>query len=103
MTATPVSGTAPLDVSITCNATNATSYHIDCGNGTTNLTSTAVCRYVTGNTFTPRCTINGSITSNACTKTITVAAPAPTPVCSTTITGTQTFPLSSVTPGLCNV
>ncbi len=103
MTATPLSGTAPLDVSLTCNATNATSYLIDCGNGTTNLATTAICRYREGGTFTPRCTINGSISSPACTKTITVTAPPPAPACSTVITGTQTFPISSVTPGLCNL
>lgn len=98
MTATPISGAAPLDVSVSCNATNATTYNIDCGNGTTNLASTAVCRYVTGGTFTPRCTVNGSVTSPACTKTITVSPPPPTPACSTVITGTQTFSLTSVTP-----
>lgn len=98
MTATPISGAAPLDVSVSCNATNATTYNIDCGNGTTNLASTAVCRYITGGTFTPRCTVNGSVTSPACTKTITVTPPPPTPACSTVITGTQTFPLTSVTP-----
>ena len=103
MTVSPASGSAPLDVNVTCNATDATSYIIDCGNGTVNLTSTAVCKYVAGGTFAPRCTINGNITSAACTKNVTVTPPALTPTCSTTITGTQTFPLTSVTPGLCNV
>lgn len=37
--ASPVSGTAPLDVSVSCNATNASNYRIDCGNGVTHLSS----------------------------------------------------------------
>ena len=82
---------------------NDEAYIIDCGNGTVNLTSTAVCRYVAGGTFAPRCTINGNITSPACTKTVTVTPPPVAPACRTVITGTQTFPLTSVTPGLCNV
>lgn len=98
MTVSTGAGDAPLNVSVTCNATDATSYHIDCGNGTVNLASTAVCRYVTGGSFTPRCTVNGSVTSPACTKTVTVTPPPVTPACSTVITGTQTSPLSSVTP-----
>lgn len=98
MTVSTASGSAPLDVNVTCNATDATNYLIDCGNGTVNLTSTAVCRYVTGGTYAPRCTINGNITSAACTKNVVVNPPPVAPACSTTITGTQTFPITAVTP-----
>lgn len=38
---------APIDVAVNCSATNATTYRIDCGNGTTHLTSSGVCRYNT--------------------------------------------------------
>ena len=103
LTAVPSSGTAPHTVNLSCNATNASSYKIDCGNGFTNLSSTATCVYRDGGTFTPTCTINGSMTSPACTSTVTVNPPPATPLCSSTITGTQTSPLFSTTPGICAI
>ncbi len=103
ITATPTSGTAPLDVAVSCNATNASTYHIDCGNGTTHLSSAGVCRYVAGGTYSPVCTVNGSITSPSCTTNVTVNPPPPAPVCSSTIRGSVDFPVSSVTPGLCSI
>ena len=103
ITATPVSGTAPLDVSVSCNATNASTYRIDCGNGTTHLSSAGVCRYVAGGTYAPVCTVNTDITSPSCTTSVTVNPPLPAPVCSPTIRGSVDFPLSSVTPSLCSI
>lgn len=36
---------------------------------------TGTCTYATPGTYTPRCTVNGNITSPACTKTVTVNPP----------------------------
>lgn len=96
-------GSAPHDVAVSCSATNASSYRIDCGNGVSNLASTALCRYTTAGTYTPKCTVNGTISSPACQSTVNVSAPPPTPKCSTTITGVVTNPLSTATPGLCDI
>lgn len=99
MTATPLSGAAPLNVAVACTGTNAATYRIDCGNGITNLTNTAVCRYPTMGTYTPRCYVNGNVTSAACAKTITVTPPV---ACVPgTTTGPQAAPLTAASPGLC--
>ena len=70
----PSTGTIPLNVTVTCSATSALKYLIDCGNSTSISTPTGVCRYPTVGTYTAKCTINDTISSVACTKTIIPSA-----------------------------
>lgn len=77
ITATPSSGLAPLKTTITCKWTNANTYKITCWNGKTINSKTGVCTYIGGWTYTPYCTVNGNITSNACKTEVVVKAPTP--------------------------
>ena len=77
---TPPTGPVPLNVNMTCGATDATSYLIDCGNSTSITARTGVCRYPVAGTYTPKCSINGTLTSPACTKTVIGTIPTPLPV-----------------------
>ena len=73
-------GRAPLSVNAGCAATNASSVSISCGNGNTISGKEGVCIYNTPGTYTASCTVNGNITSPACTQTVTVESGEP-PVC----------------------
>ena len=67
----PISGNIPLTSNVSCNVTNATTVAIDCGNGQTFNTSTAICTYTTVRTFVPKCTVNGTITNSSCKGSVT--------------------------------
>lgn len=86
LSVTPASGQNPLNVTTSCQGYKVNTWEIDCGNGQKftgngnnggNQTFSRTCNYTTANTFTPTCTINGSITSNSCQKTVTVTNPEP--------------------------
>ena len=99
----PTSGTTPLNSSVSCNTTNATSVSIACGNGQVINNSNGICNYTTIGTFAPRCTVNGSITNTACTASVTTTPPVTTPpVCNPAKTGVQSTPVSS-TDTLCSI
>lgn len=80
LTANPVSGQDTLTSTLTCTGTGATSYQIDCGNGTTIDSSTGTCSYDSVWSYTATCSVNGDPIISACTQTLTVTPP-PSSVC----------------------
>lgn len=76
ITASPTFGTSPVTTTLTCSGSNlpvGSTYAISCGNGinATMSGSTGTCTYANTQssgslTFTPKCTINGTITAPAC-------------------------------------
>ncbi len=70
----PTTGVTPLNSSVICNTTNATTVSITCGNGQTFNTSSATCNYTSTGTFIPKCTVNGTVTNAACQGTVTATA-----------------------------
>lgn len=86
LTVNKTTGTAPTDVVATCTGFKVNNWEIDCGNGQVftgkgnnsgNQTFTKTCNYKTGGKYTPICTINNSITSNSCQKTVNISNPVP--------------------------
>lgn len=73
LTVNPSTGTAPLAVAVSCSATSAVNYLIECGNGTNITSSAGTCTYTANGSYAPKCTINDTVTSPACTKTVTVS------------------------------
>ena len=62
-----------------------------------------MCNYTTVGAFAPRCTVNGSIMSPACTASVTTTPPVTTPpVCNPAKTGVQSTTVSS-TDTLCSI
>ena len=74
LTVNPSTGVVPLNVAVSCSATSAVKYLIDCGNSTSITTPTGTCRYPVVGTYTAKCTINDTISSVACTKIVTPSA-----------------------------
>jgi hypothetical protein len=101
LTASPTFGTSPVTTTLTCNGSNlatGSSYTIDCGNGTTGVMSgnNGTCTYINNQpsgslTFTPKCTINNTITSSACQTNIVANPPPVAGVCNSAVNG-QTYP-----------
>lgn len=81
MTATPSSGKTPLVSTLTCSASGATAYKIEILSGSTILQTinNAIGNYTfsTPGSYTAKCTINGSVTSAACTVPVTVTSTPP--------------------------
>ena len=87
LTVTPVSGENPLTSTVTCEGYKVNTFEIDCGNGDTPLTGNGsgigtqqfnhTCTYTEEGSFTPVCTINGTITNNSCQGNVQVKNPTP--------------------------
>ncbi len=86
LTMNPISGIAPVNSVATCSGYKVSTYKIDCGNGQVfngagsnsgNQTFNHTCNYTTPGTYTPICTINGSITNSTCQKSVTITSPTP--------------------------
>jgi len=80
LTASPTTWNTPFSSTMNCSWTNASSYSIDCWNWQTINWANWSCNYTTAWNYTARCTINWSITSASCAKTIT-ATTVPPPSC----------------------
>lgn len=72
LTATPSSWNFPLNVSVSCSWTNASSYRVNCWNWQTISANAWTCVYSTQWTYVPTCYVNTNITSASCQKTINV-------------------------------
>jgi len=71
-------------VTATCEGFRVNTWQIDCGNGqifsgngnnSGTQTFQRTCNYTSAGNYTPRCTINGSITNNSCKKDVNVVSP----------------------------
>ena len=56
-----------------CSGNNATSYSVDCGNGTSVNSATGKCNYTQSGSYQVVCKVNASVTSPACKKTVVVS------------------------------
>ncbi len=79
LTVSPNSWNRPLNVTATCSWTNASKYKITCGNWAILNSSTWQCTYPSSWTYEVSCTVNDSITSSSCKKTVTVNPVTPVP------------------------
>ncbi len=77
ITVSPLTWEAPFTTNVSCSASNATTYEIQCGNGKVINSQTGICSYPVGSDYTARCIVDGNITSNACTQTVRVTNPTP--------------------------
>lgn len=78
------SGEAPQNIVTSCEGFKVGTWEIDCGNGQTfsgngnnggTQTFNRTCKYTDAGTYTPTCTINGSITGNSCRKQVNITNP----------------------------
>ncbi|MFH1254813.1 MAG: PKD domain-containing protein, partial [bacterium] len=95
-TATPTSGSAPLNVQFTGSATNSpTSWSWDFGDGSSSTSQNTSHSYTAGGTYTVKLTATNAGGSNSTTQTVTVTVTTPPPVASFTATPTSgTAPLN---------
>lgn len=96
----PTSGNIPLSSSVTCNTTSATTIQIDCGNGQSFPNTSATCTYTTVGTFTPKCTVDGTLSPASCQGSVTTTSVPVQPVCGPN-TGVQVSPVTASTSGIC--
>jgi len=84
LTVDKTTGEAPTNVVATCEWFKVNNWKIDCGNGQVftgngnnagDQTFTRTCNYNTGRDYNPTCTINNTITSNSCQKTVNITNP----------------------------
>lgn len=112
LTASPTFGNSPVTTTLTCNGSNlpaGSTYAITCGDGNNAAMSgnAGTCTYTNNSpdksvTYSPKCTINGTLTAPTCQTNVGINPPPPPAACIPgTATGSQSAPVTATTPGLC--